>query len=137
MHSLPPPPPPREVLPCISHVVHIGICPTSSTGLVFAPFWSEHRRVASKFRIGNHNLRIETGRFTIPKTPEDLRICDYCNLNSVENKMHILFHCDLYNDLRKTLFLLKSTTEIHYFQFTKSMIKSVLFLTILIHISTG
>ena len=100
-----PPPPPREVLPCISHVVHIGICPTSSTGLVFAPFWSEHRRVASKFRIGNHNLRIETGRFTIPKTPEDLRICDYCNLNSVENKMHILFHCDLYNDLRKTLFI--------------------------------
>ena len=24
----------------------------------------EHRRVASKFRIGNHNLKIETGRFT-------------------------------------------------------------------------
>lgn len=30
------------------------------------------RRVASKFRIGNHNLKIETGRFTIPKTPEAL-----------------------------------------------------------------
>ena len=44
----------------------------------------EHRRVASKFRIGNHNLKIETGRFIIPKTPEDLRICDHCNLNSVE-----------------------------------------------------
>ena len=39
---------------------------------------TEHRRVASKFRIGNHNLKIETGRFTIPKTPEDLRICDHC-----------------------------------------------------------
>ena len=56
----------------------------------------EHRRVASKFRIGNHNLKIETGRFTIPKTPEDL---------TVENEMHILFHCDQYNDLRKTLFI--------------------------------
>ena len=33
--------PPREVIPCISHIVHIGICPTSSTGLVFASFWSE------------------------------------------------------------------------------------------------
>ena len=66
---------------------------------------TEHRRVASKFRIGNHNLKIETGRFTIPKTPEDLRICDHCNLNSVENELHILFHCDLYNDLRKTLFI--------------------------------
>ena len=28
----------------------------------------EHGRVASKFRIGNHNIKIETGRFTIPKT---------------------------------------------------------------------
>ena len=96
----------------------------------------EHRRVASKFRIGNHNLKIETGRFTVPKTPEDLRICDHCNLNSVENELHILFHCNLYNDLRKTL-LLKSTTEIHYLQITISMIKSVFFLTILIHISAG
>ena len=34
----------------------------------------EHRRVASKFRIGNHNLKIETGRFTIPKTPEVYRL---------------------------------------------------------------
>ena len=68
---------------------------------------TEHRRVASKFRIGNHNWKIEAGRFTIPKTPdhEDLRICDKCNLNSVENELHILFHCDLYNDLRKTLFI--------------------------------
>ena len=68
---------------------------------------TEHRRVASKFRIGNHNLKIETGRFTIPKTPdhEDLRICDKCNLNSVENELHILFPCDLYNDFRKTLFI--------------------------------
>ena len=65
----------------------------------------EHRRAASKFRIGNHNLKIEIGRVTIPKTLEDLRICDHCNLNSVENELHIIFHCDLYNDLRKTLFI--------------------------------
>ena len=50
------------------------------------------------------SLRIESGRFTIPKTPEDLRICDHCSLNSVENEMHVLFQCDLYDDLRKILF---------------------------------
>ena len=61
-------------------------------------------RNASKFRIGNHNLRIESGRFTIPKTPKDLRICDHCSLNSVENEMPVLFQCDLYDDLRKILF---------------------------------
>ena len=65
----------------------------------------EHRHVASKFRIEDHNLKIETGRFTIPKSPEDLRICDHCYLNSVENELYILFHCDLYNDLRNTLFI--------------------------------
>ena len=48
----------------------------------------EHRRVASKFRIENHHLKIETGRFTIPKTPEDLRIRDHCNLNLVVNELH-------------------------------------------------
>ena len=56
-----------------------------------------HKCVASKFRVRNHKLKIETGRFTIPKTPEDLRICDHCSLNSVENEMHVLFHCDLYD----------------------------------------
>ena len=87
-------------------------------------------------RIGNHNLKIENGRFTIPKTPEDLRICDHCNLNSVGNEMHILFHCD-HKMICERLFSLKSTTEIHYLQITISMIKSVFFLTILIYISAG
>ena len=45
----------------------------------------------SKFGIVNHNLRIENGRFSIPKTPEHLRICSHCKLNSVEDKMHFLF----------------------------------------------
>ena len=64
----------------------------------------EHRRVASKFRIGNHNLRIENGRFTILKTPENLRICYHCTLNSVEDEMHFLFRCTFYDDLRNFLF---------------------------------
>ena len=75
---------------------------------------AEHRHVASKFRIGNHNLKIETGSFTIPKRPEDLRICNNCNLNLVENEMHILSRCDLYNDLRKTLFIKINDRKIHY-----------------------
>ena len=40
----------------------------------------EHKRIASKFKIGNQT----TGRLTIRKTPEDLRICDHYSLNSVE-----------------------------------------------------
>ena len=83
------------------------------------------------FRIGNHNLKIETERFTIPKTSEDLGICYHCNQNSVENELHILFHCDQYNDLRKTL-LIKINDQNTSLQITFiAMIKSVFFLTIL------
>ena len=66
---------------------------------------------------------IKTGRFTIPKTPEDLRICDHWNLNSVENKKRAMIWF--------RLFLLKSTNEIHYLQITISIIMSVFFSTIL------
>ena len=40
----------------------------------------EHKCIASKVTIGYHHLKIETGRFTILKTPEDLRNCDLCSL---------------------------------------------------------
>ena len=74
----------------------------------------EHRRVASKFRIGNHNLKIETGRLIIPKTPEDLRICDHCHQNSVENELHIYYFTVIntithYNIHDKVCFLFNNT----------------------------
>ena len=55
--------------------------------------------------------------------------------NSVKN-LHDDYHVPLHRRWEK-LFLLKSTTERHYLQITISMIKSVSFLTILIHISAG
>ena len=66
---------------------------------------------------------IKTARFTIPKTPKDLRICDHWNLNSVENKKRAMIWF--------RLFLLKSTNEIHYLQITIPIIMSVFFSTIL------
>ena len=33
-----------------------------------------HRSAINKFHLGNHRLRIETGGYTVPKTPEQLRI---------------------------------------------------------------
>ena len=94
----------------------------------------EHKRIASRFRIGNHNLRIESGRFTILKTPEDLRICDHCSLNSVESEIHVLFHCNLYDDLRKIRFIKineRNKLFTNYNNHDKTVIKYVFFLTIL------
>ena len=55
--------------------------------------------------LGNHRLRIETGRYTIPKTPENLRICSLSQLNEVfENESHVMLSCTLYNKLRSKIF---------------------------------
>ena len=31
------------------------------------------------------------GLHTVPKTPENLRICPFCHLNEVEHELHFLF----------------------------------------------
>ena len=53
----------------------------------------------NKFRLGNHRLHIETGRYTVPKTPEHLRICSLCQANEDENECHVMFSCTLYDTL--------------------------------------
>ena len=60
----------------------------------------KHRETINKFRLGNHQLRIESGRHTIPKTSEHLRNCLFCNSTDIENESHSLFLCNLYNDIR-------------------------------------
>ena len=57
-----------------------------------------------KLRMGNHNLKIETGRHSCPKIPENLRTCDHCGSQYIENETHFLFHCILYNQIRTTLY---------------------------------
>lgn len=63
-----------------------------------------HRSAINKFRLGNHQLRIETGRYTVLKTPEHLRICSLCQANEVENECHVMFYCTLYDKLRDKMF---------------------------------
>ena len=56
------------------------------------------RSVLAQFRLGILPIRIETGRF-IGEKVED-RLCRMCNQNQIENEIHFLFHCPLYNDIR-------------------------------------
>ena len=64
-----------------------------------------HRQAAAKLRSSNHRLRIETDRYHLPKIPENLRICQLCSSNKVENEIHFLFECNLYNNLGHQFFL--------------------------------
>ncbi len=45
----------------------------------------------TRLRISAHNLRIETGWHTIPKTPLDDRKCRHCG--TLENEIHFLLQC--------------------------------------------
>ena len=48
----------------------------------------DHRKATAKFRMGNHNLKIETRRHSYPKIPENLRTCDHCETGNIENETH-------------------------------------------------
>ena len=63
-----------------------------------------HKKTLNKFRLGNHRLQIETGKLTVPKTPENLLICPICHLNEVEQELHFLFNCNLYDSLRSNFY---------------------------------
>ena len=63
------------------------------------------RSLLTKLRISAHDLNIETGRYT--NTPRDERTCEWCKIvlstNIVEDELHFLLHCDLYNSHRQTI----------------------------------
>jgi len=63
----------------------------------------QHRITLTRLRLSAHNLAIETGRYTRPKTPVEERLCLYCNSESVENEQHFLLECTNYSEERSSL----------------------------------
>ena len=55
----------------------------------------------AQFRCGILRLRVETGRYIGLNANE--RICTLCTSNEIEDEMHLLLKCSLYDDLRQTL----------------------------------
>ena len=55
----------------------------------------------TKLRISCHPLQIETGRYTIPSpVPSSERLC-WCCEGKVEDELHFVFQCQLYENLPK------------------------------------
>ena len=61
-----------------------------------------HRSALAKFRCGILPLSVETGRFNA--IPLEFRLCVFCDNNVVEDEYHFFVSCNLYNDLRSSLF---------------------------------
>ena len=60
-----------------------------------------HRSAMAQLRCGTAPIQIEIGRYT--GVPEQERICPLCH-SSVENELHVITECPVYNDIRHNLF---------------------------------
>ncbi|CAB3979530.1 Hypothetical predicted protein [Paramuricea clavata] len=74
------------------------------------------RRTFSQYRVSNHKLQIERGRYE--NISREQRFCKLCNTGEVENEYHLALSCPKYEDLRnnsnnilKNLFYLNNTME--------------------------
>ena len=68
----------------------------------------KHRNALSRLRISAHNLYVERGRYKVPPIKRSDRTCLYCmsqlKLPVVENEIHVISDCPLYNQIRKHVF---------------------------------
>ena len=58
----------------------------------------------ARYRMSSHDLNIERGRFNNPITPKNQRICTRCELNEIDDEIHLLLHCSAMNNEREILF---------------------------------
>ena len=72
-----------------------------------------YRIILSRWRLSNHRLNIETGRYTKPITLRENRICTLCKV--LENEEHVIFNCPRYEDLRRLYQLTDTIADIENF----------------------
>lgn len=62
------------------------------------------RNALCRLRTSSHLLEIERGRHSKPKIDLPLRICKYCLKDEIEDEIHFMLGCSLYDDKRFELF---------------------------------
>ena len=63
---------------------------------------STKRKDLVKIRINNHELMIETGRYS--QTPHNDRFCPVCNSGIIEDEFHFVLHCPKYSIPREKFY---------------------------------
>ena len=71
----------------------------SSKSAIYDSMLSDYYRVIiSRWRLSNHRLNIETGRYTRPITERKNRVCTLCDV--VEDEQHVVYDCPRYEEIR-------------------------------------
>ena len=72
------------------------------------------RSKISRWRLSNHKLYIETGRYSVPKIKREDRKCQLCG--TVEDEYHAVFICPKFKEIRlKYVQILNKYRDIHSF----------------------
>jgi hypothetical protein len=66
----------------------------------------------AKIRTNSHELHSETGRWSIPKTLWDERVCHLCDTKKVEDEKHFLLDCPTYTHIRSHFQNIDHTTNL-------------------------
>ena len=77
-----------------------------------------------RYRMSSHDLNIERGRFNNPINPKNQQICTRCELNEINDEIHLLLHCSAMNNERKILF--DSVAAIINIQQTNEMLPRIM-----------
>ena len=60
---------------------------------------ADYRRTEmTRFRVGSHRLKVETGRWS--RVPREQRTCS-CVVGGVQDEEHVVFQCEYTRDLRE------------------------------------
>lgn len=84
------------------------------------------RKCLTQLRISAHRLEIEAGRYKNKQACE--RICKSCDLNQVEDEIHFLSSCSLYNSERD-IFFQYVTDKVHNFNSLDASSKMIWLMT--------
>jgi hypothetical protein len=65
------------------------------------PLGPEQLKLLARFRLSNHYLAVEVGRWRRPEpVPVDMRTCELCGTGSVQDEHHHIFVCPALQALR-------------------------------------
>ena len=65
---------------------------------------TKHRTTLTKYRLSEHSLAIETGRYKKSWLPKEERSCQLCKENKVETELHFLTECTKLKPIRTKYF---------------------------------